>query len=621
MAVDNENNKEKRIKLFFRLNILLCIILVGTTFFYFSRIPPFREEALLVIIAVGATSTVFFSALRSLREKRISIDLLASIALTVSLVEQEWVSAIFINLMITSARTFINYVRIRSHSAINSLLKLKPTKVKIMEKGEVLTIPIERVKKGDRIIIELGERVPVDGIIEEGEATVDQSSLTGESLPVFKKAGEEILSFSTVASGHLIVRAEKVGQETTFEKIIALVERSQLKKAPIYALVDRFANWYVILTILGSFAVYLATHDVTMVLGLLLVSCADDIAIATPLALMSAVTHSAKHGAIIKGGDFLQALAKLKVMVFDKTGTLTRGRLKAEEVVALDGKKQDMVLKLAATASLFSNHPISKTIVAYAKSRNIAIDNPRDFYEHTARGMTAFYRKKRIITGKLSFLQEMKVKISKELISEADKHFLNGANVTLVAYDDKLIGYIVLNDELRPGAKEAVIGLKKLGIKKIVMLTGDNEKIAQRISQSIGIDEFHANLLPQDKINHLERYLNKRYKVAMVGDGVNDAPVLARADVGIAMGAIGSDAAIEAADVAMMKDDLLQIPELIKIGRATLGVISQNIAMWGILNVIGFSLVFLHILNPSGAAVYNFATDFIPIFNSLRLFK
>jgi heavy metal translocating P-type ATPase len=614
-------NQDKKIKISLNLNLLACFILAGTLFLYLFGISFLRNESVLAVISIVATLTVFYSAIQSLKNKKISIDLLASIALAASLFEKEWVAAIFINLMIASARAFIDYVKIKSHSAIESLMKLKPKKVKIVQGGKTTEVPLENVKRGDMVVIELGERIPVDGLIEKGEAMVDQSSLTGESIPALKKKGDMVLSFTTVVSGHLILRAEKVGEETTFEKIIALIEQSQANKAPIYTLIDKFAKWYIVLTIIGSFIVYLFSRDVTLVVALLLVSCADDIAIATPLALMTAITHSAKHGAIIKGGDYLEGLAKIKTIIFDKTGTLTKGKLRIEEIFPFNQKNEKEVLELAVIPSSCSNHPIAHTFINYAKEKNIPINEPEDFEEYGGRGMSAFYKNKKIIIGKLSFFKDLKIRMSQQQLSDIKKAMLKRFNVTLVAYNHELIGFIALVDELRPKIKETMEELKKMGVEKIVMLTGDNELIAQRVAEEIGIDKFHANLLPKDKLEYYKKYSNKKYKVAMVGDGVNDAPVLALSDIGIAMGAIGSDAAIEAADIAMMKDDLSQIPELIKIGRSALKVIRQNLLLWGILNVLGFVLVFLHILNPSGAAAYNFISDFIPIFNSLRLFR
>lgn len=613
-------NQEKKIKIFLRLNYLLCFILIGALVFYWLRVPFFRSEKILIVISVGATLTVFLSAIHSLKEKRISIDLLAIIALAVSLIEKEWLSAVFINLMIACAKVFIGYVKIKSHSAIYNLLKLKPERIKIKKGEKIIEINVKDVKVGDLIVVELGERVPIDGIIEEGEAEIDQSSLTGESLPVQKRKGDKILSFTTIISGSLIIRAEKVGGETMFEKIIALIDKAQQNKAPIYTTIDKFAKWYIILTLGGSLLIYIFSQNVILVLGLLLVSCADDIAVATPVALMSAIRHSAKHGVIIKGGDYLEAMAKVNTMVFDKTGTLTKGKLKVEQIFSFNNKPKE-VLKLAAIASFFSNHPIAKTIVKEAKKEKIALSQPEKFEEYSARGMTAFFRGKSIITGKLSFLEKMGISPKAQQISRINEEITGGHNVTLVGCNQELVGFIVLADEIRAEARRTIKELKKIGIKKIAMLTGDNDKVAQKTAALLEIDEAHADLLPEQKLDYLKKYLNRKNKVAMVGDGVNDAPVLALSDVGIAMGTIGSDAAIEAADVAIMRDNLYQIPETIKIGRATISVIRQNVFMWGMLNIVGFILVFLHVLNPAGAAAYNFLTDFIPIFNSLRLFR
>ncbi|MCX6759896.1 MAG: cation-translocating P-type ATPase, partial [Candidatus Nealsonbacteria bacterium] len=556
--------KNNRAKIFLNLNFLLCLVLAFSLISYWLRIYPFRNEGLIIFISIIATFTVFIGAVRSLKYKKLSIDLLAAIALVFALIEGEWVSALFINLMIASARTFINFVKIRSHSALSGLMKLKPEKVKIRHDGGFKEVPIASVKKGDSVIIDLGEMIPVDGMIIEGDALIDQSSLTGESMPVSKKKGEKVLSFTTIVSGSLVIKAEKVGEDTNFEKIIKLVEQAQVGKAPINAFVDKFANWYIVCTLLGAAVVYILFKDINLILALLLVSCADDIAVATPLALMTSIVHSARHGAIIKGGDFLEGLTKLKVVIFDKTGTLTKGKLKIESIFPLGENSKEDVLKTAAMASIFSTHPIAKTIVEHAKKENIKFKDPEQFEEYGGKGMTAVYRNKKIIVGKMSFLNDLGVHIDEKQTLAVNSEEAKGCNVTLVGYGDELIGYLALFDELRPKIKQTMDDFRKLGVEKIVMLTGDNEKIAEKVADIIGIDDFHANLLPKDKLKYLKKYLNSKYKVAMVGDGVNDAPVLAMSDIGIAMGAIGSDAAIEAADVAMMKDDLSQIPEIIK---------------------------------------------------------
>jgi len=611
----------KKLKLLLSFDVAIWLILAVILIINYFKIIPNLTETFLIIIAIGTTIPVIISALNALKNKRISIDLLASIALTVSLIDKQWTSIIFLNLMITSARIFSDYTQARSKRAIGHLLKLKPQKAKIKTDGGFKEVSVEDVKKGDIILVELGDRIPVDGMIEEGEAEIDQSSLTGESLLIFKKKGDEVFSSTIVSSGNLIIRAEKVGKETTFEKIIDLVENAQKNKAPISRLSDKFSTWYVIFTIGGSFLLYIISRNTTLVLSLLLVSCADDVAVAIPMAFLSSITHCARHGAIIKGGEFIESLKKLKVVIVDKTGTLTRGKLKVENVFAFNGRKPEEVLELAGSVSMVCNHPINKAITEYVKEKNIPIFEPENFEQCSGRGVTAVYKNKRISCGKLSFFEELNIKITPEQLRAIDGEKEKIFNITLIGLDNEIVGFIALSDEVRPKIKETISELKILGVEKVVMLTGDNEKIAQKVANEVGIDEFYANLLPEDKLTYLKKYLNKNYKTAMIGDGVNDAAALSLADVGIAMGVIGTDAAIESADIALMRDDLTQLPELIKIGKSTLKVVYQNIFLWATFNIVGFILVFAKILGPEGAAAYNFIFDFPPILNSLRLFR
>jgi Cu+-exporting ATPase len=603
-------------------DIILAIILTGVLIIHYANFVPEKwDESILTVIAYLATLPVFWSALKSLKNRKISIDLLASIALAVSLAEEQWTSVVFIALMITSARIFGDYTRGRSHSAIKSLLKLKPVKATVERNGKFIGLPIEKIKKGDSVIVDLGERIPVDGVAIKGGAEVDQSSLTGESVPVHKKIGDNVFTSTIVVSGNLIIRAEKVGEETTFAKVIKLVEESRKYKAEISTLSGKFSVWYIILTLVGSFLLYIFSKNVSLVLAVLLVSCADDIAVAVPLAFLTSIAHSAKHGVIIKGGDFLEALTKLKVAIVDKTGTLTRGKLKVEGIFAFQDKEPKEILEFSAALSLMSVHPSAQAIIKYAKGQKAAINEPERFEEHPGKGATAFYKNTEIISGKISFFKEKKIEITKHQLSDIEREKEKGLSVTLIGGGGKLLGFISLADEVRPEVQKSLLELENLGVKKIVMLTGDNEKIAKRVADSVGIREFHANLLPEDKIKYLKKYLSKDYKTAMIGDGVNDAAVLGLADIGIAMGTIGSDAAIESADIALMKDNLRQVPEVIKIGKSTLGVVRQDLWIWGIVNAVGLILVFARILGPDGAAAYNFVTDFLPLINSLRLFR
>lgn len=605
--------EEKKLRMFVNLDAFIIVLIL-------SSLLLIKYEVVIKIVGIVATIPVVLSALYSIKNRKISIDLLAGIALIVSLIEKEWISVAFINLMITSARMFARYVEIKSHSALQGLLKAKPTKATVEREGKILDVLIGEVVVGDRVIVELGEKIPIDGIVEKGEAMVDQSSLTGESLPVFKKERDKVLSSTTIVSGNLTVLVEKIGKETSFEKIIRLIETSQGKKAEIETTGDIFSKWYITITIVVSLIIYFYSGNMNLVLSLLLVSCADDIAVAIPLALTTALTHSARHGVIVKGGNYIEEISRIKVMVFDKTGTLTLGKLSVQKVFAFDGNSEESILALAGTASLLSHHPVAQAICDYIQKKNKQIDEPEKMEEIMGRGIIAVNEEETIMTGKLQFFEEKGIAVSKEQLYIINEERDKGFNVTLVGKNNELAGFIVLADTVKPNLKNIIAEIKKLGIEKTVMLTGDNEKIAEKVANEVGIDEFHANLLPEQKTEYLSKYMEK-YKVAMVGDGVNDAPCLAIADIGIAMGAIGSDSAIESADIAMMRDDLSQIPELMRISRKTLSAIKQNLIMWGIINLVGFILVFGGILIPSSAAVYNFTTDFLPILNSLRLFK
>lgn len=608
-------------KVFFNFDGLLIFVLIVVLAVSYAKVLPEKTSDWLLILAVAiGTIPVFLSAFRSLKNKKISIDLLASAALVFSILAKEWESAAFINLMLASARIFADYTENRSRRAIAGLLKLKPHKAKIIKNGELIEVAVESIKKGDLAVVELGERIPVDGIIEKGEASVDQSSLTGESAPVEKTKGDEVFTSTIVVSGNIIVKTEKTGKETTFEKIIKLVEESQLNKPKINGLVDKFTSRYIIATFLVAGLLYVFSAKLDLILSLLLVTCADDIAVALPLSFLSAIGYAARRGVIIKGGNFIEILARLKTVILDKTGTLTRGRLKVEEIVAFGEYKEDEILGKAAVASYFSNHPSSRAILKRAKELKISLKEPKKFQEISGKGTSAFYNGKKIIIGKESFFRELKIKINKNQLAEMISQKNRGLNVTLVGLDKKLIGFIVLGDELRPGTKETIAEMRKLGVGKIVMLTGDNEKIAARVAEKTGIEEFHANLMPQDKLDYIKKHQESDTKLAMIGDGVNDAAALTLADVGIAMGTIGSDAAIEAADVALMKDDLSRLPEIMELSKYTVKVARQDFWIWGIVNVVGLVLVFAKILTPAGAAAFNFLTDFIPLFNSMRVF-
>lgn len=446
--------------------ILLAVLCILLALHYAGLIPVLWDETLLFSVSIVGTLPVILSAFRALRERKISVDLLASIALIASLLSREWASAAFINLMLTSARIFGEYTDGKARAAIKSLLKLRPERVKVRRGGKILDVHVNDVKIGDIVVVESGERIPVDGSIENGEASVDQSSLTGESVPVGKFKGDKVFSSTLAVSGSLLVKAEKVGNDTTLEKIIALVESSQGEKASIRTTADRFAKWYIIVALLGSAVIYAVFEDMNLLLSLLLVACADDIAIAIPMAFLAAMGYAARRGVIIKGGGYLDGLTKVKTFIMDKTGTITRGRMKVESVALYNGFSENDVLAMAGAAEFFSGHPVAKAILDYASGRKVDFGKPENFKETPGKGIMVTHKSGTVIAGKLSFLEESGVKVSGKEKEDLARFQNEGYSVTLVSFNNRLTGFINCADEVRPHFKEVVSKLKSLGAGK-----------------------------------------------------------------------------------------------------------------------------------------------------------
>jgi len=576
---------------------------------------------ILAVVSIIGLAPVCWSALKALINRRLTIDLLASIALIFSLLAHQWQSAVFIGLMLASARLFARYTANRASRAVASLMKLRPTKVHILVGGKSMETEIEKIKVGDLVVVESGERVAVDGTVESGEASIDQSSLTGESEPIRKAAGDEVFSSTLNVSGSLIVRARRVGKETTFSKILELVAKSQASKVPIASIVERFAGWYILFTLIGSVVLFILTKNTLLVLSVLLVTCADDLAVALPLTFTVAIGALARRGIIVKGGEFLEGFTKTKIMIFDKTGTITEGRPRIEEIATFNNYPQPDFLAILGAVESESNHPTARAVQDFVVAQNIETPPIVKVHEEPGFGIKGIINKQEVMAGKTKFLRDGGIIFSPSETEQIEEQKKKQRTVTVLSVNGQPVGFVAMFDTIRPAAALLMSQLKNIGVERLIMLTGDNEKIAADVAHHVNIPEFKANLLPQDKINFLRRVQSLKYKVAMVGDGVNDAAALAAADIGVAMGAIGTDAAIESADVVLMKDNLANISETMDLSRRTLKIVRQDLWIWGTVQAIGLLLVFLNVLGPGGAAAYNFLTDFIPLLNSLRLFQ
>lgn len=623
-----EINKSISIKIYF--NEILTILLIFTLLYYgFGFLKVFDSQSLfvkvsnilIIIVSVIGVVPVLFTAVSALIKKTVTVELLASIALVFTLLQGEWVSAVFINLMLTSARLFSAFTERKTEDIISRLLKLRPTVVRVQDGEDVKEKKLEEVLVGDVVLVESGDRIPIDGVVIKGQASVDQSTLTGESEPLSKGVESKVFSSTLCLSGSLFVRAEKVGEDTTLSKMIKLVDEASRAKTKTETLANRFSAWYIFVTLVGVVVIYLLTQNLNLILSILLVTCADDLAVAIPLGFTVAISKAAKHGIVIKGASVMEKIKDIKVFVTDKTGTLTKGIAVVNKVVPTNGYTEKDCVEAGMFASADSKHPTALAIIEYIKKGNTKISVPDEVREFPGEGVWAKHGNKEYFDGKVSFLQKNGVDFSKSDLDLIQNEQNKGFSVNLLAIDKKLVGFFVLSDQIKKYAKEVVNETRSLGVEKWVMLTGDNEQVASRVTKEIGVDEFYAGLKPEEKLEHIKD-LKKTYgNIAMMGDGVNDAASLALADVSFAMGAIGSDVSVEASDITLMKDDLRRVPEAIFLSNESIKIVKQNFIIWGLSNGLGLWLVFSGLLGPVGASAYNFLTDFIPILNVFKIYN
>ncbi|MEI7513392.1 MAG: cation-translocating P-type ATPase, partial [bacterium] len=603
--------------------ILLNQILIGVlalalvlNFAYKS----FLEQSFLIVLSYIAVAPVIYSAFRALIKKRVTIDLLASIALIFTFIQGEWVSAVFINLMLASARLFSAYTERRTENIISSLLKLRPSTVTMQVGETVKDIPLEEVKVGDLIIVESGNRIPIDGVVFRGEASIDQSTLTGESQPVPKKVGDKVFSSTLNTYGSIIVKVEKVGPDTTLEKMIALVDEASRAKTKTETIADKFSAYYIIIMLVSAVVIYLFTKNLNMVLGVLLVTCADDIAVAVPLGFTVAIAKAAKHGIIVKGSAVMEKVRNIDIFVTDKTGTLTKGASKIVELKTYDEITNEEFNKILSICVADSKHPTSLAIAKYLEEKGVELTAPDEVEEHPGDGILVKENGVTYAEGKLEFIKRLGADISAETELDIRNAEKAGLSVSVVSKENKIIGYLSYEDDIKKYVKESILETKEMGVKSWLMLTGDNEYVAHRVAEKVGIDEFKANLTPAGKLEELKKLKAEGYKIAMMGDGVNDAASLALADVSFAMGAIGSDASIEAADITLMHDDVRRVPEAMLLSKESIRIVKQNFGIWMASNIIGLFLVFSGRIGPMGASLFNFITDFLPILNVFQIY-
>jgi len=574
----------------------------------------------LVALSFAGLIPVAWSAGKSLARLSLSVDLLASIALIFSLISQEWKSAALINLMLAFARIFEAVTEARVKRVMQSLMKFAVETVRVKHGEAVHDISVKDVRPGDLVVVESGDRMPVDGVIVEGTADIDESSLTGESELVQKKVGDRVSTATVNESGSLTVRTERVGADTTLSRIVALVEESSRAKNKAERMADRFTQWYIGLSLLAALVMYLVGLSLQEILAVLLVVCADDIAVAVPLAFTASIARAARRGVIIKGSSAMESLAHLRYILTDKTGTLTRGVPRVSDIKAYGSFSAHKVLELGLMASSESKHMVSRAIAEYALAQGMAIHAPHEYEEIPGKGVRFRHGIDRMLLGRLTFLESEGVRVPVDVRRDIETEKDAGRGIALISVNGSVAGLVAYHDELRPHVREVIAETRVLGVREWHMLTGDNEHAAAAVASELGLRHYHANMTPETKVALVRRFEeeHKPAVVGYIGDGVNDAASLALADVSIAMGGIGADAALEAADITIMKDRLSRLPEAIRMAQSVMFIMWENFGIWGATNVVGLFLVGCGVIGPVGAAAYNFLTDFIPIGNALR---
>ena len=542
---------------------------------------PFWGDVLMIAAAVVAGTPVVIKAVNALLIKVIGIDLLVSVAAIGAILVQNYWEAAAVTFLFAIGHALESATLNRTRSALAELVAVAPDVAVVLREGQQQEVPAEEVIQGETVLVKNGAKVPVDGVVTGGSGALDEASITGESIPVEKSTGSKVFAGTISTGGFLQVRATGVGADTTLVRIIQRVEEAQEAKAKTQAFMDRFSKWYTPGIMLLAVVFGLITGDIVLALTLLVIGCPGALVISIPVAIVAGIGRGARDGILIKGGEFLETSAKIDVVAVDKTGTLTEGRPYLTDVVSLHPEfDENEVLRMAARAEAGSEHPLARPIIEAAAERNLPVLGlPQHTEPVPGKGIVATLDGHRVAVGNIPLLQAEGTTDVAAAEQTAQQLAAQGRTPMAVACDGSVIGVIAVADRIRPDAPEMVSRLHGVGVTKVVMLTGDTHAVGEAVAQQVGIDEVHASLLPEDKLRIVTELQAEGHTVAMVGDGVNDAPALATAHIGVAMGAAGTGVAIETADIALMKDDLLKLPQAVGLAKRTVNNMRQNIVI------------------------------------------
>ena len=552
----------------------------------------------------------------------IKADVLVSIALIASVIIGEDFAAGEVAFIMQLGALLEDLTVAKARAGIEKLVHLTPQTARIINGKHERIVPAQQVKVGDILRVLPGETVPVDGVILSGQTSINQAVMTGESLPVDKAAGDDVSSGTVNQFGSFDMKATKVGEDSSIQRMIRLVQSADAGKAKIVGIADRWATWIVVIALTAAALTWLITGEIIRSVTILVVFCPCALVLATPTAIMAAIGNATKHGFLVREGDALERLSTVSMIAFDKTGTLTYGIPEVVKVKSyMNEYPEEKLYALTAAAEQRSEHPLGKAIVrCYRKDKQDILLQNEQFQMLPGRGVLAFVCGEEIIAGNQELLSESDVALNEVLMKETDTYRSQGCTIIFVAIQRKLAGFLALSDALRPESAGMIQSIDSLGVQP-VLLTGDNDQAAQAISQKLQIREVHANCLPEDKIIWIDTYQKKKDSICMIGDGINDAPALKKADVGIAMGGVGSDIAVDAADIALVDDEVKEIPHLLALSHRMMTTIKCNLIFSMTLNFLAIILAIGGILNPVVGALVHNAGSVLVIINSAILLK
>ncbi|HXJ55677.1 MAG TPA: heavy metal translocating P-type ATPase [Verrucomicrobiae bacterium] len=562
---------------------------------------------------------IALTAITDLRRGLLSTNELVAVAVLASFASGHYQEAGVVAFFMLMGEIIETRTAEGARASIESLIKLTPTKARRLKDGDEVEVPVQDLAAGDLIRIRPGDNVAADGVILSGQGSFNQATITGESLPVDKKPGDEVFAGTQNLTGVLEVKVSRAGQDTTLGRVRELILAAEKTKLPIMRIVDQYMSFYTPLVLVIGALVWAFTQDLSRVIAVFIVSCPCAFILATPTAMVAALSAAARLGILIKNVADIELAARINAFIFDKTGTLTTGKLAVSRLAPLGDTTPAELLRLGASAEKYSNHPTAKALGTLAEEAGVPLTEPKDFAETAGRGVKAWVDGAAVLVGRATWLRDNGV--PEDFLKSVDLNEAEGWSLIFVARQGRCIGWVGLQDQTRPEAREALADLKHTGVRRIAMVSGDRQPVAVRVAREIGCEEVVGECLPQNKVEFVRTTKAKGYRVAVVGDGVNDAPALAAGDLGVAMGAAGSEVAIHSATIALMNNDLRRLPVLIRLSRQTRAVIGQNFLL-GVLFVIGgLVLAAMNYITPIVAAMMHVAGSLLVVFNSARLVR